>query len=204
MIHTVNLDMTTQCNKRCPNCCAGVGINRVLQHHDFAYFERAAATMRGIHRLNLTGGEPTAHPRFAEFVPRFREMFGCEMLTMSTNGYRVAQYEDLIVEHFDFIDFSDYQDRRAVLERIRQRMLVNVFDGGINGANFVPRIIRPGGKPCTRAAFRSDGCAYADGRFFGCCVGPGIPGAASVEPSPDWNALVYALPLPCGECWFAE
>lgn len=69
MIHTVNLDMTTHCNKRCPDCCAGVGINRELRHHPWEYFEQAATWIYGMKRVNLTGGEPTAHPQFAEFVP---------------------------------------------------------------------------------------------------------------------------------------
>lgn len=205
MIHTVNLDLTTHCNKRCPDCCAGVGINRVLGHHDWSYFETAAKWLQGIERINLTGGEPTAHPKFAEFVPRFRELFGCTTLTMNTNGYRVIAHLDTIVEHFTWVDFSDYGDNHQALNALLGRgVKVGMYNAGPNGANFVPRIRRAEGKPCSRACFISDGCAYADGKFFGCCVGPGIPTATPLEPQIDWKTILPTVPLPCNDCWFAE
>ena len=83
------MDITTRCNRRCVDCCAGIGINRVLQHHSWSYFQRAAKHFYGIDRVNLTGGEPTAHPQFEEYVPGFKALFGCRLLTLSTNGYKV-------------------------------------------------------------------------------------------------------------------
>lgn len=205
MIHTVNLDMTTHCNKRCPECCAGIGINRTLTHHDWPYFEEAARWIYGIERVNLTGGEPTAHPQFAEFVPRFRALFGCVTLTMSTNGYRVVQHLDVIAACFSWVDCTNYGDNGVALAALRaQGVKTNSFEGGPNGVNFVPRIRRASGKPCSRACFISDGCAYAEGKFFGCCVGPGIPGAQALEPVAEWKTLLPAVPLPCGDCWFSE
>lgn len=198
--------MTTHCNKRCPDCCTGIGINRTLRHHTWEYFEEAARWLRPINRINLTGGEPTTHPKFAEFVPRFRELFGCSILTMNTNGYRVAEHIETIVSNFSWVDFSDYQDRYDALALLRARgVTVGTYDAGPNGSNFVPRIRRTvAGKPCSRACFISDGCAYAEGKFFGCCVGPGIPTATAMEPCPEWKTLLPAVPLPCGGCWFAE
>lgn len=205
MIHTVNLEMTTHCNKRCPDCCAGVGINRTLQHHPWEYFVEAAKWMYGIPRIHLTGGEPTLHPKFAEFVPKFRELFGCKTLTMVTNGFLVAKYEDLIVATFDWVNFSDYEDRRPALESLSKRMLVNSSYEGVNGALFMPRSNVGGGKPCTRACGISLGCAYADGKFWGCCIAQSLPGAVPLEPSMDWNAQLLANPgLPCNTCFFSE
>jgi hypothetical protein len=204
VIHTVNLEFTTHCNKRCPDCCVGVGINRTLRHHPWEYFEEAARWMQGIKRIHITGGEPTCHPQFAEYVPRLRELFQCETLTMVTNGYRVAQYEDLIVETFDWVNWSDYEDRREALASLKRRMTVYVDHQGINGALFVPRAETGGGRPCTRACWRSQGCAYADGQFWGCCIAQALPGAIGVEPSPDWSEQLMATPLPCTTCFFSE
>lgn len=203
-IHTINLEITTHCNKRCPDCCAGVGINRKLQHHPWEYFETAARWIKGIPRVHLTGGEPTAHPQFAEFVSKFRELFGCETLTMVTNGYRVAQYEDLIVETFDWVNWSDYEDRRDALASLSKRMTVNAKHEGANGSLFFPRIANGKGKPCTRACWLSLGCAYADGKLWGCSVAPGLTDAVPLEFSENWNEKLLAAPLPCSTCFLSE
>lgn len=204
MIHTVCLEMTTHCSKRCPDCCAGVGINRVLRHHPWEYFVEAAVWLKGINRIHITGGEPTMHPKFAEFAPRFRDLFGCQILTMVTNGYRVADYEGLIVETFDYINFSDYHDRREALASIRCRMRVDVEQPGLDGALFVPRAAAGQGRPCSRACWRSLGCSYADGAFWGCCVAQGLGNAVPLAPCDGWQAKLMAAPLPCETCFFSE
>lgn len=204
MIHTVNLEFTTHCNKRCPDCCAGIGINRTLRHHPWEYFEEAARWIRGVQRIHLTGGEPTCHPQFAEYVPKLRDLFECETLTLVTNGYRVAQYEDLIVDTFDWVNWSDYEDRREALESLRKRMPVNVKHEGVNGSLFVPRAVGGGGKPCSRACWISYGCAYADGKFWGCSVAPGLTNAVPLEPSEDWSERLLVAPLPCSKCFLSE
>ncbi len=204
VIHTVNLELTTHCNKRCPDCATGIGINRILQHHPWEYFEEAAKWLKGIQRVHLTGGEPTLHPRFAEFIPRFRELFDCEILTMVTNGFLVSKHEDLIVRTFDYINFSDYEDRREALASIQSRMPVNVAYEGVNGALFMPRATIGGGRPCSRASWISHGCAYADGKLWACCVVQSIPGAIGLDPCDGWQEKLMTASLPCGDCFFSE
>jgi len=168
------------------------------------YFEEAAKWIKGTQRIHITGGEPTCHPQFAEIVPLLRGIFECETLTLGTNGYRVAQYEDLIVETFDYIQFTDYEDRREALDSISRRMRVDSKHEGPNGALFLPRAANGGGKPCSRACWRSLGCVYADGKFWGCCVAPGLADALPLEPSADWNDRLLAAPLPCSTCFLSE
>ncbi len=195
----VNLEITTHCDQRCPNCCSGIGINRTLQHHTWEYFKRAASALYGIPRVNLTGGEPTLHPQFADFLPRFKATFGCQQLTMNTDGFRVEKYRDIIERYLDVVDFSDYHMGRS----FQSRVLVNIFDAGTGASNFIPRSHRGGGNPCFRAWHREHGgIAYADGRIFGCCVAPGIDGAESIEPEPGW---IDRIPKPpCADCWWSE
>jgi len=207
MITNVNLDLTTNCDRRCPNCCAGVGINRKLQHHPWEYFEVAADALRGIERVNLTGGEPTLHPKFAEFVPKFKALFGCKTLAMTTDGWGVAKHFDIISANFDEIDFSYYHTNPGALALIRHQMQhikLNVFDAGLDAAGFTPRDKIGGGGACGRAYWRSGTVAYADGRIFGCCVAPGIDGAVGIDPLPGWDMAIPHTPLPCDRCWFSE
>lgn len=204
-IQNVNLDITTHCNRRCPDCCCGIGINRELHHHDWSYFERAAAILYGIPRVNLTGGEPTIHPRFAEFVPRFKTLFGCQVLSMITDGAGVLRYWGTIAYHIDYVEFSDYGTHQEALDVLRHSGIrLSVFQSDPLASNFVPRSYRGGGRPCIRAVWRGGTIAYADSKIYGCCVAPGIDGAVPVEISPGWDEQIMSAPLPCGDCWFSE
>ena len=204
-IHTVCLEINTHCDLRCPDCCAGVGMHRFLTHHPCGYFETAAVHLKGIDRVHLSGGEPTLHPKFAEFLPQFRELFGCRLLTMVSNGFAIERYADLIVQHLDWLNFSDFHIRAHIPEMLRARgLLVNIEDEGAGASNFVPRIKRANGIACTRACWRSGGFGYADGKMWGCSVAPGIEGTQGMEPCAEWRERLPQEKLPCAECWFAE
>lgn len=196
------LELTTHCDQRCPNCCCGIGINRELRHHPWEYFERAAAVLYGVERVHLTGGEPTLHPRFAEFLPRLKALFGCHRLTLGTDGYGVERHRELIARHIDEVHFSDYHARPGAHEALVQiGVALSVYDGGVKGANHVSRDRRGAGGPCGRA--HGDCVPYADGKLYGCCVAPGIGGAEGLAPGSGWREQVRTLPLPCGDCWFS-
>jgi len=196
------LEITTHCDQRCPNCCCGIGINRTLRHHTWEYFERAASVLYGVERIHLTGGEPTLHPHFAEYVPRFKELFGCQRLTLGTDAYGVERHREVIAAHIDEVHFSDYHIRPAVRPLLTQIVpSLSIYDGGLRGENHIPRSRRGAGGPCGRA--HGDCVPYADGKLYGCCVAPGISGAVGLEPQPGWREAVQALPLPCGDCWFS-
>lgn len=196
------LEITTHCDQRCPNCCCGIGINRKLQHHAWEYFERAAAVFSGIERVHLTGGEPTLHPQFSEYVPRLKALFGCRLLTLQTDGYGVERHRGVIAAHIDRVFYSDYHRRpraREVLVEIGK--LTSEYDAGEDAANFTPRSRRGSGRPCERAF--GECVPYADGKLFGCCVAPGVDGAEGITPAADWREAVRRAPLPCTNCWFS-
>ncbi len=204
-IKGVSLDVTSHCDRRCPECCCGIGINRKLQHHTWEYFETAAKVLRGIPRVSLCGGEPTFHPQFAEFVPRFKELFGCQTLGMVTDGWGVVKHFDVISRHIDEIDFSYYHTNPGALAMIKHQMphiALRVYDAGLDAADFTPRSQRGPGGPCHRAWWLSGQIAYADGKIFGCCVAPGIEGAESVLPIAGQS---FDVPNPpCADCWWSE
>ncbi len=202
-IQSVNLDMTTHCDRRCPECCCGIGINRVLQHHPWSYFERAAKALYGIPRVHLCGGEPTVHPNFAAFVPRFKDLFGCQRLTMVTDGWGVGRYRDVIATYIDEVTFSDYVSNRPAKQILIKIGAPLVYaPGGPEATDFVPRSRIGGGHPCTRAWWIGKGVAYADGQIFGCSVAPGIDGAQGIEPEPGWDERIAELP--CKVCFMSE
>lgn len=200
-ITCVSMDLTTHCDRRCPNCCCGIGINRKLQHHPWEYFEAVAPYLYGIERVNLTGGEPTLHPHFAEFVPRLKALFGCKRLTLSTDGFRVDRYRDVINAHFDEVHFSDYGTLLSAGVLSGLKVALKVYPAGQDASNFVDRSRRGSGKPCQRGL--SETVAFADGRFYPCCVSPGLAGTEGLLPCVDWRVKVQELDMGCKECFFS-
>lgn len=205
-IQSLNLDFTTHCDRRCAECCAGIGITRqALRHYPWEYFATAAEVFRGIPRINLVGGEPTFHPQFAEYVPRLKDLFGSRRLTMTTNGWGIRKHRDVIVRCFDAVEFTDYHIAERT-DYFREHIAPalpehSIFDAGPDAVNFTPRSRRGSGQPCTRAWWRGMGVAYSDGRIFACTTA-GMPGVPGIEPLPGWDERMPELP--CRDCWFSE
>lgn len=192
-ISCVAIDFTTHCDRRCVDCCANIG-QRPAVHHDWSYFEQASEFIHGIDRVHITGGEPTIHPKFAEFVPKLRSLFGCRLLTLQTDAFRVDRD---VLRHFDHIYASRYDERNTHSVDV----LVGEFGATTWEGKFTPRSRRGGGGVCARGMCET--VAYAGGKFYGCCVGPGIPGAPTLEPTNDWIRKIESLQLPCADCWFS-
>lgn len=201
----VNLEITTHCNLRCPECSAGIGINRKLQHHPWEYFEEAARWLYGIDSLVVIGGEPTLHPQFAEFIPEFRGLFGCREMVLWTNGFRVEQYKDIIAANFDAVYASLYDEQTAPWNKKPNGQLVQFVKSSFEHLTMeephIPRSHRGSGAICERGVHGP--ITYADGKIFGCCVSMGLDEGVGVTPGPNWRAEVLATPLPCGECCFS-
>jgi MoaA/NifB/PqqE/SkfB family radical SAM enzyme/radical SAM superfamily enzyme YgiQ (UPF0313 family) len=104
------ISLTTFCNAACPFCCVLDILNRPeLNPTDEKIIERMVASRAdGCTILGFTGGEPTVHPRFAEFCRRGREL-GYESITINTNGIQFksrAWTEAALAAGLSHIDFS--------------------------------------------------------------------------------------------------
>lgn len=214
-ITCVSLEMTTACDRACPECCCNIP-HRPAVHHPWEYFEAAAKVIYGVERVHLSGGECTYHPQFAEFVPKFKELFGCKRLSMVTDGWGVTKHDVTLARHVNQIHFTRYGNKPAAEATLRYLesafgIELLIFDAGPKMANFTPRSAIGGGKPCFRAWWLSGQVAYADGKLWGCCVAPGIEGAKGVvfanfsamEETEEFLRVAIPNP-PCERCWFSE
>jgi uncharacterized radical SAM superfamily Fe-S cluster-containing enzyme len=86
------LELTDQCNLRCPTCYANSGPER-LTHRPLAQLEamldRIVANEGEPDVLQISGGEPTLHPRFFEVLDACRRR-PVKHLMVNTNGLRLA------------------------------------------------------------------------------------------------------------------
>ena len=201
----VNLELTTACDLKCPDCAAGMTWRKPV-HHPWEYFVEAAKWIKPIEILTVIGGEPTLHPKFAEFVPKFRELFGVwGKLILWTDGWGVEKYKDLIAETFDVVHGSLYDEhtapwnKRPNTEKII--LIKNTFNHATMEEPHVPRTRRGSGRICDKGMHGP--ITYADGKFYGCCVAMGYPEGIGVVPSPTWREDLLKVPLPCDVCMFS-
>lgn len=203
----VNLELTTACNLTCPDCSAQTNGNasaRRARHHSMEYFVEAAKWLRGIDTVVVIGGEPTAHPKFAEIVPQLRDLFGCRDLILWTNGYRTAKYADLIKQTFDkvYASIYDAESGHDWNKKSNRAAVELIAPDSIAAAPHVTWTHRGGGGICERGVHGP--ITYADGKIYGCCVAMAIPSGIGVEPGPNWREEVLRTSLPCVDCCFSE
>jgi len=207
-IDCIHLALTTACDRNCPECCCAIG-KRPAVHFSWEYFEDAARFLCGIDRIRVTGGEPTCHPQFSEFIPKFKALFGCRILQMDTNCFRIRE-NAAVLHHFDELMLTQYGaegingtgpgDNSAEIQWTRQNYHGTIWLNDLSKIGFVPEILRGGGGICYRG--KNEIAAYSGGRLYGCCVGPGLPMAASIPLTADWRTQPE-IPVPCRECRFS-
>jgi len=89
---TLLIEVTDNCNLRCPTCYAGSGperqTHRSLEQND-RMLDRAVANEGEPSIIQISGGEPTVHPEFFEILKLARER-PIRHLMVNTNGIRIA------------------------------------------------------------------------------------------------------------------
>src|SRR5436190_6697668 len=96
------IEIVNSCNLSCPTCYAdsppgtGQKVDAVplegLQRRIQGVIDRKG----GIEILQLSGGEPTLHPRFFELVDWIQSNSGIDYLLLNTNGVRIAHDDDFL------------------------------------------------------------------------------------------------------------
>jgi cyclic pyranopterin phosphate synthase len=91
----VRVSVTDRCNYRCTYCMPAEGL-KWLERKDILSFEeierlvRALARM-GVHRVRLTGGEPTIRRDLVRLIGALASIDGIDDLSMTTNGHVFAK-----------------------------------------------------------------------------------------------------------------
>jgi hypothetical protein len=191
---------TTLCNRKCPDCCCRIPTHDCMpgEHYDWAYFERAAAALRGIDLLIVSGGEPTIHPEFPRISREFRALFDCQTMRLVSNGAKIVEHAECLSawNQICITAFGDRQSGEAITwvnENLPGRLQVYPY-------NHIPMSRIGGGGACCRY----DQTTYANGRLFSCCGAWGIPDAPSIALTSDWRERIDAVPRPCDRCIFSQ
>jgi len=176
--------------------------------YDWEYMMIAAKYFYGIRRINLTGGEPTIHPKFSEWSPMLKELFGCKVLSVWTNGTMFRKKKEAF-KHFDEIHITNYTattfdgspDNTEEIAFIKDYLKDYPVKISHYPAVHTP-LERRGSKMCFRG--RSETVEFVDGCVYPCSSSSGLPTQIKVPVSATWKEDVLKLYPPCNECLFAE
>ncbi|MBI3890784.1 MAG: radical SAM protein [Candidatus Wallbacteria bacterium] len=85
------IEITNHCNLECPICIVQNRNNYNMSRSEFADTVQGIVDKEGlVDTMNLSGGEPTVHPQFLEFLDLARRP-EIARVSISTNGLRIAQ-----------------------------------------------------------------------------------------------------------------
>ena len=95
---TLIIEVTDNCNLRCPTCYAASGPERVI-HRSLtqieAMLDRAVLNEGEPAVIQLSGGEPTLHPEFFQIIEMMKTR-PIQHLLLNTNGIRIASDPDFV------------------------------------------------------------------------------------------------------------
>lgn len=188
----VSVLVTDRCTRKCPHCCFASILDKAPKEPSVDDLAVVGTTLGYVHRLHVTGGEPTEHHDFPAIARRCREIFSADTITVGTRKF----VEDL--RHFDEVYFSSYGDNAEDAKRL--------LGSGIPCQigivkHYPPEVIDPLGTGCHRG--RANHFAVYDGRVYPCCVAPGVPESPSIPLTVDWLEQIAFLKPPCASCRFS-
>jgi 7,8-dihydro-6-hydroxymethylpterin dimethyltransferase len=85
------IEITNHCNLECPICIVQNRHNYNMTRQEFGAILDGLVQKEGtLETINLSGGEPTLHPEFMEFLDMARAKTEISRVSISTNGLRCA------------------------------------------------------------------------------------------------------------------
>lgn len=211
-VDSVNYTLTTHCNMSCPDCCAGItAMDKVKRKfHNWEYIENSARYFYGMKNVNITGGEPSVHPKFTEFAPKLKDLFGCDTLSIWTNATMFKRKSDAF-KHFDVIHVSNYTkdswdgspDNTENIEYLKEYLKDYPIEINVAKVIHTP-LTKRGNKPCFRATKTSRTVEFVDDMIYPCCSSSGLPTKICIPISDNWKEEIMKINPPCQECLFAE
>lgn len=214
----VQIGLTTLCTMRCPNCALSMPqltAAGIAKHADVAQLQKDAVHMQGLHRVHLTGGEPTHHPEFRYIATHIGKWFQCEFLTIETNGTGYVKYRDLFCD-------STLFDRVFITHYVKDRIYPNNFDNThvleMAVLDLGDRLIweepvthlpyhhldtPKDSPPCSKWYDPGLPAGWYHGRLYACCVTYGIDQSLGIPVTPDWKEQIQKQSMGCDRCLYA-
>jgi GTP 3',8-cyclase len=137
-ITDLRVSVTDRCNFRCVYCRSASPethrpASELLAWEEYERLVRLLVGM-GIRKVRVTGGEPLVRPGVEQFIARLKAL-GVEDLSMTTNGYLLAERSDaLVAAGMNRINISLDSLNRERFERITRTKTFDQVIAGIDAA----------------------------------------------------------------------
>lgn len=149
------IEINRNCNLACPICLKGENVNESMSLQDFeGVIDNLFVTEGTVDVINISGGEPTLHPQFEEFLALACKK-GIVQISVSTNGLELLtnsklraifkKYEAIVALQFDGFNSEAYiairgldllQKKLELIELLEKEQihysLVSTIVNGIN------------------------------------------------------------------------
>lgn len=169
----------------------------------------AAKYFYGVETIDITGGEPSIHPELPEWSPKLKALFGCDKLTMDTNGTMFkkrpemfAHYDKVYVTHYTEETYEGCKDNIENINYLREYYADRPDLLHVSGEMKHVDRSRRGTGTCFRGS--SGTVHYCDGRLYPCCVAPGLDTKVSIELTGNWKEEILNTAPPCYDCFLAD
>jgi cyclic pyranopterin phosphate synthase len=145
LISDLRVSVTDRCNFRCRYCMPAEGMpwiprEEILSFEEIERLVRLLAGL-GIRDVRLTGGEPLVRRDLAALVGRLREIGEIEDLSLTTNGYLLAeQAAGLVAAGIDRVNVSIDSLARARFFEITRRDALDRVLAGLDAIAAFPEV----------------------------------------------------------------
>lgn len=206
--NSIQLGITTHCNRMCPGCCCNMPYLSKYEHMDPDWIQEISQKLQGLRLLQISGGEPTIHPQFQYITENIREWFNPQMLMLITNGKRIVRYAD-ILGHYDHIRISRYNASSYPGSPSNEDTIAE-FQRVFKGPSMVWSKLakhwlgrgKEGGLPCGLGA--NDLAIIQWKKIYPCCAAPGQDPLIGIELTDNWREDLKTIELPCNNCPFSS
>lgn len=131
----LRISLTERCNFRCVYCMPAEGVEllprqEILSFEEIVRVARVAAEL-GMHKIRLTGGEPTVRKGLPVLVEQLKALPGVDEIALTTNGALLGSLAaPLRAAGLDRVNISlDTLHRERALAMARRDVLPDVLEG---------------------------------------------------------------------------
>ena len=215
VVNRLALPVTRRCNRSCPECPARARGMNTDNETTLDELRWVGKTIGPIAHVEVTGGEPSLHPDFAEISAHIHEWFDCQDFLLLTNGYLFEDDAALpLLLHWDRVYITWYTNDFAVRHRSSANTaVVNRVEDYLKSKGrpvwvqrmdaHVPLSAPPAGANGCRFGYdRNDMVAYHKGQLYGCCTAWQLENRGrGIVLTEDWRTKLGGIDLPCDKCF---
>jgi len=186
--------VTTRCSRKCPHCAFPWDY---IWDSNKLHIGWLGDVLQKVQKVEITGGEPTEHPRFAELVPAIQRM--AKRVEADELSIVTGRYHPLLTR-FTTVFVSEYDDNTEDVKKIKAENK-HVFSGVPQ--HFPADSSTGEGKRCHRADIGV--MSILNTRMYPCVTGPAYDKAPFLElhHGMDWRAGIAKTPFYCAHCRFS-